>query len=94
MAETSTERLQAGSRLSFRQEGPEVVAYLAKPHTMEGALRLASVHLSIAQQPGFYTAYVELMTTAYRSFVEAATGLKVESVRTQAPPEHERAGHG
>ena len=84
---------QAASRLAFRQEGPELVAYVAKPHTMEGALRVGSVHLSFAHQPGFYEAYVELMSTAYRGFVEAATGLKVESLRTQSVPEHERAGH-
>jgi hypothetical protein len=93
MAEPSTERKQAGSRLAFRQEGPELVAYLAQPHTMDGALRLASVHMSIVQQPGFHLAYVELMSQAYRSFVEAATGLKVESLSSMPVPEHERAGH-
>lgn len=93
MAEPVTERMQPSSRLAFRHEGSELVAYLAQPHTMEGALRLASVHMSIVQQPGFYPAYVELMSQAYRSFVEAATGLKVESLNSMPVPEHERAGH-
>ncbi len=94
MADASNQPTLAASRLAFRQEGTELVAYLARPHTMEGAMRMGSVHLSFVRQPGFYDAYVELMSTAYRNFVEAATGLKVAHMDYQAVPEHERAGHG
>lgn len=93
MADRTADGLQAASRLAFRQEGAELVVYLAPPHTMDDAMRMGSVHLSFVLQPGFYEAYVELMSTAYRSFVEAATGLKVADLRQQTVPEHERAGH-
>lgn len=87
------QRGEALSRLAFRQEGAELVVYLAEPHTMEGALRVGSAHLCLLERPGAYDEYVAWVSESYRHLIEKCTGERVASLETRPVPEHERAGH-
>ncbi len=79
-------------RVAFRVEGEFWRAYMAKIDTMEGAMELGAIRMTIAAMPTVKEAFMRAMSLAMGAAIEAATGKRVESFNTQAAPEHEKAG--
>ena len=80
-------------RLAMRVEGDNWVAYYALPDTMDGALWLGSIKMSIAQEPRRKEAFMDLMRDAVAAFLHEGTGAEVAWPDGPKPaPEHERSG--
>lgn len=78
-------------RVAFRVEGEWWRAYMARIDTMEGAMELGAIRLTIAGVPAVKAAFMQLMKLAMGAAIEA-TGQRVESFSTHTAPEHEKAG--
>lgn len=78
-------------RLAFRHEGENWNAYFAPPGSMEGALLLGSISMSlIINNDEIKQAFIHLIQSALTNALED------ENLEWDAPkkaPEHERAGH-
>ncbi len=90
--------LKKMGRLSMRREGKWWVAYYAMPDTMNGALPLGRIRMTLVEgdaprhqrnKQGF----MDLMREAVSDLIEDAIGVRPEwPTGPQAAPEHERAG--
>lgn len=78
--------VSAQFRIAFRKEGAWVIAYLAEPGTMVGAVQLASVAVSLLEHPETWREYRGLISRALNR-----SGLPMADIE-QPAPEHERAG--
>ena len=90
----STEGLHMNSnlagRISYRVQGDWWVAYYALPTTMDGAIELGRVQMSIVTtNPVRKEAFMEIM----RDYI-AETIPAFEVVDAVSAPEHERSGSG
>lgn len=90
--------LQKVGRLALRREGKWWAAYYAMPNTMNGALPLGRIRMSMVE--GGTTAhhrnkdsFMGLMREAVGDLIEEATGVRPSWPDGPQPaPEHERSG--
>jgi len=83
---------QAAFRLAMRQEGNKWTAYAAKPNTMEGAIWMGSIALSlVVDDNDRKQAFIEIMKGALTDFLEGQ-GIAIDSWKQDAAPESERSG--
>ena len=84
------------ARLALRQEGDLWVGYLAPPDTMEKALTLGSVSISLVEgKPELQKQFKDLMKAVFDEAIKEALGVTPDwsqSEETPAPA-HEKAGH-
>lgn len=83
----------AAFRLALRVEGNKWSAYCAKTDSMDDAVWMGSIAMSIVEDKDRQRAFVELMKDALTGFL-TSQGVEVSSWNEQAAPEHERAGSG
>lgn len=83
--------MTAAGRMALRVEGEWWVAYLARMGTMEGAIELGRIRLTVAQLAVVKEQFQSLMTVAFRTMLEMQ-GHKVERFDVARAPEHEKAG--
>jgi len=89
MAEKKTEM---PFRLALRQEGPMWNAYLAPAGSMDNALLLGSIRLSVVEKDRIAKeAFMNLMVSIVGNAVEEVLGVKPEWVERGAPS-YEREG--
>ena len=70
--ETTTKQI---GRLALRVEGDEWVAYYARTTTMDGALRIGSIHIRIVEQrPARKQEFMDLMRRALDDILRDVTG--------------------
>lgn len=81
-------------RLAMHHEGDYWRAYYALTDTMDGALLLGSIRMTIVADPKHKRAFMDLMQEAVADILEQATGVRPTWGGEKAAPEHERAGHG
>ena len=89
-----SEKVQIG-RLALRVEGDWWVAYAAQTDTMDGAIDLGRIRMSLAQHQDVKQRFMTTMRAAFAEALKAATGheaLWLDAI--QPAPEHERAGRG
>jgi hypothetical protein len=86
---------KAPFRLAFRQEGKSWNAYMARPDTMDGAVLIGSIAMSLALHEPIKIAFMDVMKLAIGQAVTDVLGKPIESWHepTQAPA-NERAGNG
>lgn len=91
-AKTQDKMVQCG-RLAMRAEGEFWNAYLAKTDTMDDAVLLGSMRLSVVEaSPENHDLFLDLMRVAMAEFVFQTTGIRPEFGGGHAAPEHERSG--
>jgi len=84
---------QKVGRLALRVEGDWWEAYYAMPSTMEGAIPLGRIKMSIATKNKKYKmAFQDLMWEVVADFLEDATGTRPTRI-VEPAAESERAGH-
>ena len=87
------DKLVEFGRLALRVEGNFWVAYFAAHNTMDGAIQLGSLHMTIATLPAHKAAFMALMQAALADITRDATGGEMTwPDPPQSAPEHERAG--
>lgn len=90
---TTKEPLQKVGRLAFRVEGKWWVAYYAEPETMNGALELARIQMTLIDDKKRKDQFIQLMRDVFSDMMEAAIGVRPQWPNPpEAAPEHERAG--
>lgn len=87
-----TDLAQVG-RLALRHEGDNWNAYYAQAHTMDRAIPLGSIRMSLVvdNQPR-KEAFMALMRDAVTDVIKGVTGLQPTWGGPQTAPEHERSG--
>lgn len=89
-----TEPLAQVGRVAFRREGEWWNAYYAMPNTMDGAIHLGSLKMTIAEgNPTAKRHFMQCMREAGADVIEAQTGVRPQWKTPVDAPEHERAGH-
>ncbi len=83
---------QQVGRLALRVEGVWWNAYYAQQGTMEGAILLGSLRMSLARVPKLKTLFMDLMTATVGEAVKETFGLQPTWNAPEAAPEHERSG--
>jgi hypothetical protein len=83
-------KLNAG-RLALRVEGDKWTAYYAMPHTMEKALWLGAIRLTLVENPERKKMFIDLMKNVLEELL-AQTGHQVSDWDEERAPEHERSG--
>lgn len=81
----------AAFRLALRIEGDKWSAYCAKTDSMDDAVWMGSIALSIAEDKDRKRAFIELMKGALADFLKSQ-GVDIASWDEHSAPEHERAG--
>jgi hypothetical protein len=84
-------QVQVG-RLAIRREGENVNAYYAMPGTMEGALWLASIKSTAADQPGVLEIFMDLGRAIVGEILFEETGQRPTWGGPEQAAEHERGG--
>lgn len=79
-------------RLALRVEGDWWVAYYALPDTMEGAIDMGRVRMSIVQDQGRKAAFMAIFSSAVADFIADQFGVMPDMNDPRPAPEHERAG--
>jgi hypothetical protein len=87
----SDQRQQVG-RSAMRVEGAWWVAYYALPDTMEGAIEMGRVRMSIVQDRARKSAFMAIFSSALAEFMAEQFGVVPYMNAPVAAPEHERAG--
>lgn len=78
-------------RLAFRVEGPEWVAYWAsRQDSMDGAIRLGMIAMSVAANPQVKDAFMSVMKLAFTVAVREAIGQTPQWSEPQPAPEEKR----
>lgn len=80
-------------RLAMRHEGENWVAYYALTDTMEGALLLGSIRMTLVADPKRKNAFMDLMRDAVGDMLKQATGADPSWGGAHRAPEHERSGN-
>ena len=83
---------QVPFRLAFRVEGDNWCCYFARPETMEDAIFLASIRMSLVAVPRHKKAFQQLMKAGLRTLLNDLGAGKIERWKEQPAPEHERSG--
>lgn len=83
---------RAIGRLALREEGEFWNAYYAEQGTMEGAILLGSLRMSIANDRACKQRFMELMTGAVGAIIKGITGIQPTWNAPTTAPEHERSG--
>lgn len=78
-------------RLALRIEGEFWNAYYAMPETMDDAVLLGSIRMTIAMDPRRKAQFMALASEVVADLVEEATGTRPRMI-TERAPEHERRG--
>jgi hypothetical protein len=79
-------------RLAFRQDGEHWCVYLANPDSMEDALLMASIRMSIVTQNERHKrAFMDLMKAILDDTLKDRIGTRAESWIERSAPEHERS---
>ena len=82
-------------RLAMRQEGGNWVAYYAMTDTMDGALFLGSIKMSMIKlKRERKDAFMDLMRDCVCDIIEESTGTRPTWGTMTTGPEHERSGSG
>jgi hypothetical protein len=80
-------------RLAFRVEGENWNAYYAAPETMEGAVYLGSIRMSLAKGRKVKQGFMDLMRSAMTVAMKEALGATPTWGGVKGAPEHERSGN-
>lgn len=82
-------------RLALRAEGPNWNAYYAMPNTMNGAIWLGSIKMTLVPEPSpRHAQFIDLMREAVADIIETTCGVRPTFPDGPQPaPEHEKAGH-
>lgn len=81
-----------GIRLAIRAEGAEVRAYIARQDTMADPLWLSSIDRKLCEaHPEVFELWKTLMAEVMTQAVRDIFG-ETPTLRTEAPPDHEKAG--
>ena len=83
---------QEVGRLALRVEGDWWVAYYALPTSMDGAIRLGSIRMTLVQQKERKDQFIQMMTACVADALEMVVGQRPDFNEPKAAPEHERAG--
>jgi hypothetical protein len=93
MAEDQEQQKTQIGRLALRQEGEMWVAYYAQPETMDDAIELGRVRMSIVvHSTEARQAFIDLMSLAVGDQVEQVMGMRPVWGAPFTAPEHERSG--
>lgn len=90
--------LKKMGRLALRREGKWWVAYYAMPDTMNGALPLGRIRMTLVEGDAprirqNKTTFMDLMREAVSDLIQDSIGVRPEwPTGPQPAPEHERAG--
>ena len=85
------ERQQMG-RLAMRVEGDWWKAYYALPDTMDGAIPLGTIRMSIVADWQRKELFMAMMKDAVSDIIRAEIGVDPEWPEARPAPEHERSG--
>jgi hypothetical protein len=78
-------------RIALRAEGENWNAYFAQPDTMEGALYLGSIRLTLVEREPSKLAFIQLMRMAVSDIMFDTLGVRPQWPEPPQPaPEHER----
>jgi hypothetical protein len=81
-------------RLAMRHEGAFWNAYYAMPNTMDKAILLGSIKMSLVLDQPMRDAFIEVMKLALTVATKQALGYEMEWPNPPTPaPESEKAGH-
>jgi hypothetical protein len=80
-------------RLAMRQEGQSWVAYYAQPGTMEGAIWLGAIKLSLVENLERKQKFMDLMMDALSEIITMSAGQKPVWDEPTVAPDSERAGN-
>jgi hypothetical protein len=87
-----SDKQQVG-RIALRVEGDWWVAYFAKPKTMEGAIELARVRMTVVRPDAKRkAAFMELVRSYIDEILAEQTGVTPSWPEPVLAPEHEKAG--
>jgi len=90
-----TSKKQQIGRLAMRREGSFWNAYYALPNTMDNAILLASIKMTLVGDEKLRAAFIEVMKLALTAATEEALGYELKWPDGPIPaPESERSGHG
>ncbi len=98
MITSSMSDLKKMGRLALRREGKWWVAYYAMPDTMNGALPLGRIRMTLvegdaARHRRNKQGFMDLMREAVSDLIQDSIGVRPEwPTGPQPAPEHERAG--
>jgi hypothetical protein len=90
----TTDEFQQAGRLALRQEGDKWVAYYALPDTMDDALWLGSIRMSIVGSPVYREMFMLMMRHAVSEILADANHPEIHWGGEQSAPEHERGKGG
>lgn len=80
-------------RIGMRVEGNWWVAYCCRSMTsMEGAIELGRLRMSLASDPVLKQKFIEFMQASLNVAIKAVGGQGVEKWETRSAPERERSG--
>lgn len=80
-------------RLAMRVEGDWWIAYFAKIGTMDGAIELGRLRMTLAEEPKIKAATLEYFKGVMSKMMASVNGAKLEwPTPPQPAPEHEKAG--
>lgn len=82
-------RIEAPIRLAMRVEGDYWTAWLARHGTMEGAQRLASVHLKVVENQDRREALRRLLSEFVMDVIEEHAGARPTAMSERPAPDHE-----
>lgn len=81
-------------RLALRQEGEYWNAYYALMETMDGAILLGSIKMSLVTENGArQLLFMGMMQEVVAEIVQRATGSEVDFLEPQTAPQHEKSGN-
>lgn len=83
---------QPDGRIAFRVEGNLWCAYYAEPHTMDGAIFLASICLSLVQKREIKNRFMQILQDIVGD-VLSGNGRKIDRWSFAPAPDHERGGN-
>lgn len=84
--------MTAIGRLALREEGANWNVYYALPGTMDGAIFIGSVVMTVVATPELKQAFVDFMTRLVGDLIEREIGKPVTWNDPERAPEAERAG--
>ena len=86
--------MKAPFRIALRQEGQWWNAYLAKPDTMEGAVEIARLRMTMASDPATKDAFIAFTRVAMERALKVVHGLDIAKWgEPEVAPPHERSGN-
>lgn len=89
---TDKNLIRAPFRMAMRHEGEFWNAYFAKEGTMDGALLMGSIRMTLVADQASRKEWQACMTQMFSRLVESKFGA-VPTMLLEPAPEHERSGH-